>query len=135
METSGSSDPGGGTSAGGDPLGIPPTVTLENRVLGHCKLVRKLGQGGMGAVWLARHQTLDKDVAVKVLPAGFASDQEALGRFLREARAAARLEHPNVVQVLDAGSQDGIHFIVMQLVDGTDLQKLLKKKGRFPVAD
>jgi hypothetical protein len=123
--------------AAGPPVLPDPAAStdLENRVLGHCRLLRKLGQGGMGAVWLARHQTLDKDVAVKVLPAGFASDQEALGRFLREARAAARLEHPNVVQVLDAGSQDGIHFIVMQLVDGTDLQKLLKKKGRFPVAD
>ncbi|HLY09661.1 MAG TPA: serine/threonine-protein kinase [Planctomycetota bacterium] len=113
---------------------LPPPV-LENRLLGHCKLLRKLGQGGMGAVWLARHQTLEKDVAVKVLPSGFASDKDALGRFLREARSAARLEHPNVVQVLDAGSEDGIHFIVMQLVDGTDLEKLLKKKGRFQVAD
>ncbi len=109
--------------------------SLENRVLGHCKLIRKIGQGGMGAVWLARHQTLDKDVAVKVLPPGFAADKEALGRFIREARSAARLEHPNIVQVLDAGSQDDIHFIVMQLVDGTDLDKLLRKKGRFPVAD
>ena len=110
-------------------------ASLENRVLGHCKLIRKLGQGGMGAVWLARHQTLDKDVAVKVLPPGFAADKEAVARFLREARSAARLEHPNCVQVLDAGSQDDIHFIVMQLVDGTDLDKLLRKKGRFPVAD
>jgi hypothetical protein len=110
-------------------------ASMENRVLGHCKLIRKLGQGGMGAVWLARHQTLDKDVAVKVLPPGYAADKEALGRFIREARSAARLEHPNVVQVLDAGSQDDIHFIVMQLVDGTDLDKLLKKKGRFTVAD
>ena len=127
-----------GASSAGDPgaeaaPGLPGS--LENRVLGHCKLVRKLGQGGMGAVWLARHQTLDKDVAVKVLPPGFASDSEAVARFIREARSAARLEHPNVVQVLDAGSQDDIHFIVMQLVDGTDLEKLLKKKGRFPVAD
>ena len=108
---------------------------LENRVLGHCKLVRQLGQGGMGAVWLARHQTLDKDVAVKILPTSYADDPEAVARFLREARSAARLEHPNVVQVLDAGSQDGVHFIVMQLVDGTDLEKLLRKKGRFEVDD
>src|SRR6516225_9116175 len=97
-----------GTTAGSDPGAVPPTGTLENRVLGHCQLVRKLGQGGMGAVWLARHQTLDKDVAVKVLPPGFAGDSEAVARFIREARSAARLEHPNVVQVLDAGSQDGI---------------------------
>jgi len=122
------------TAAAASPRPALP-ASLENHVLGHCKLLRKLGQGGMGAVWLARHQTLDKDVAVKVLPPGFVADKEAVGRFIREARSAARLEHPNVVQVLDAGSQDGIHFIVMQLVDGTDLDKLLKKKGRFPVAD
>jgi predicted Ser/Thr protein kinase len=108
---------------------------MENLVLGHCRLTRKIGEGGMGVVWLARHETLDKDVAVKVLPAGFASEPEAVQRFLREARSAARLEHPNVVQVLDAGSADGTHFIVMQFIDGTDLQKVLKKKGKLEVAD
>jgi predicted Ser/Thr protein kinase len=108
---------------------------MENQVLGHCRLTRKIGEGGMGVVWLARHETLEKDVAVKVLPAGFASEPEAVQRFLREARSAARLEHPNVVQVLDAGSSEGTHFIVMQFVDGTDLQKVLKKKGKLEVAD
>jgi len=135
MDTRGTTGQGAGNGAGDDPVAPGVPGSLENHVLGHCKLIRKLGQGGMGAVWLARHETLDKDVAVKVLPPGFVADSEAVARFLREARSAARLEHPNVVQVLDAGSQDGIHFIVMQLVDGTDLEKLLKKKGRFPVAD
>jgi len=108
---------------------------MENEVFGHCRLVRKIGEGGMGVVWLARHENLQKDVAVKVLPQGFASEPEAVQRFLREAQSAARLEHPNVVQVLDAGSAGGTHFIVMQFVDGTDLQKILKKKGKLDVAD
>ncbi len=90
----------------------------------------------MGEVWLARHEILDKDVAIKVLPTDFAREAEAVERFLREARAAARLEHPNVVQVLDAGTApDGTRFIVMQYVDGTDLDRLLKKKGRFDAGD
>lgn len=138
MDASGTTPSQSGSDPADDPgaaAGPASPDSLEHRVLGHCKLVRKLGQGGMGAVWLARHETLDKDVAVKILPPGYASDSEAVARFIREARSAARLEHPNVVQVLDAGSQDDIHFIVMQLVDGTDLEQLLKKKGRFPVAD
>jgi hypothetical protein len=89
----------------------------------------------MGAVWLARHETLDKDVAVKILPQGVTNDPEAVSRFLREAKAAARLEHPNVVQVLDAGTDGETHFIVMQFVDGTDLEKTVKKRGPLAVAD
>jgi len=108
---------------------------MENTLLGHCRLLRKLGQGGMGAVWLARHETLDKEVAVKILPDNYANDPEAVPRFLREAKAAARLEHPNVVQVLDAGTDHETHFIVMQFVDGTDLEKTLKKRGPFALAD
>ena len=113
----------------------PDPVALENTLLGHCRLIRKLGQGGMGAVWLARHETLDKEVAVKILPDGYANDPESVPRFLREAKAAARLDHPNVVQILDAGTDQGTHFIVMQFVDGTDLEKTLKKRGPFASAD
>ena len=109
---------------------------MEGTRFGNCRLVRKIGAGGMGEVWLARHETLEKDVAVKLLPADFAREPEAVQRFLREARSAARLEHPNVVQVLDAGTgPDGAHFIVMQFVDGTDLDRVLRKKGRFEVSD
>src|SRR5437868_15516005 len=103
MDHSGTTPSQGGTSPAGDrDAAAAPALpdSLGHRGLGHCKLVRKIGQGGMGAVWLARHETLDKDVAVKVLPPGFASDSEAVARFIREARSAARLEHPNVVQVL-----------------------------------
>jgi predicted Ser/Thr protein kinase len=109
---------------------------MEGTRFGNCRLVRRIGAGGMGEVWLARHETLEKDVAIKLLPADFAREPEAVQRFLREARSAARLEHPNVVQVLDAGTgSDGAHFIVMQFVDGTDLDRILRKKGRFEVSD
>ncbi len=104
---------------------------MENQVIGRCRLVRKLGEGGMGVVWLARHETLQKDVAVKVLPPEASKEPEAVERLLREARNAARLEHPNVIQVLDAGSDGGAHFIVMQYVDGTDLDRILEKKGKL----
>ncbi len=108
---------------------------MENTLVGRCRLLRKLGEGGMGQVWLARHETLQKDVAVKVLPESFAGNAEARERFLREAQAAARLEHPNVIQVLDAGSAGAQPFIVMQYVDGTDLEKILRKKGKLSVDD
>lgn len=108
---------------------------MENRTLGNIKILKKLGEGGMGAVWLGHHQTLDKKVAVKVLPQEFARDETFAARFIREARAAARLEHPNVIQVLDADTNDGVRYIVMQYVEGTDLQKALKRKGALPVRD
>lgn len=89
----------------------------------------------MGSVYLARHETLDKDVAVKILPESMAADPEFVERFLREARAAAKLDHPNVIRILDAGSHDGIHAIVMEYVDGTDLQKIIDRRGRIGLRD
>jgi hypothetical protein len=109
---------------------------MENRLLGRCRLTRKLGEGGMGEVWLARHETLDKDVAVKILPLEkVEGDRESVQRFIREAQSAARLEHPNIVQVLDAGSSEGVHYIVMQFVDGTDLQQVIRKRGKLAVGE
>ncbi|MHC4607010.1 MAG: protein kinase domain-containing protein [Planctomycetota bacterium] len=104
---------------------------IEGQVLGRCRILHKIGQGGMGAVYKARHETLAKDVAVKVLNPGLPADDEYVQRFLREARAAASLDHPNVIRVLDAGSEEGIHFIVMEFVDGSDLETILEKKGKI----
>jgi predicted Ser/Thr protein kinase len=108
---------------------------MENTRLGNVRLIRKLGEGGMGAVWLGRHETLDKDVAVKILPPALARDETFAARFIREARSAARLEHPNVIQVLDADADNGVQYIVMQYVEGVDLQKAIKRKGPLPVRD
>ncbi len=108
---------------------------MEGKILGNCRLLRKIGQGGMGAVYLAHHETLDKSVAVKILPESLASDSEFIQRFLREARAAAKLDHPNVIHILDAGSAEGMHYIVMEYADGTDLQKIIEKKWKIGVRD
>ncbi len=98
---------------------------LLGTVLGKCLLGQKIGSGGMGDVYLGEHRLLQKKVAVKVLPPDFSRDEEAIGRFFLEARAAAKLDHPNLVQVYDVGEENGYYFIVMQYVDGKTLQDLI----------
>jgi len=108
---------------------------LIGKELGKCRIQRKLGQGGMGAVYLAHHPGLNKAVALKVLPGGLASTPEFKERFIREARLAARLEHPNVVQVFDAGDEEGVHYISMQYVEGKSLDCWLKERKKLTVAE
>ena len=95
-------------------------------------LERRIGTGGMSIVYLGRDKVLDRPVAVKVLRGGF-EDSEVDARFRREGRTAARLSHPNIVQVYDAGEDelDGryVSYIVMEYVSGGDLEALLDKKG------
>lgn len=94
------------------------------------RLERRLGRGGMASVHLARDEELDRPVAVKVLDA-LAGDDEARRRFVREARLAARLSHPNVVAVYDVGDRDGVPYIVMEYVEGETLAELLAGRGRL----
>jgi len=83
-----------------------------------------IGQGGMGAVYEAKHTTLDRKVAVKVLTPGKDDDQQlAIERFLREARAAAALDHPNIVRLHDVGQFGNTHYLVMEYVDGAPLDR------------
>lgn len=79
--------------------------------IGQYELISKLGEGGMGAVYKARHSKLDKIVAIKVLPPERMTDQAAVSRFEREMRAVGKLEHPNIVRAMDAGEADGTHFL------------------------
>ena len=103
------------------------------RRIGQCVIERKLGEGGMGVVYLARHLTLNKRVAVKLLRGDLPKDLRARDRFLKEARAAARLEHPNIVAIYDAGRQNNLDYIVMQYIDGESLASLLKCTPCVPV--
>ncbi len=101
-------------------------------VIGGFVVERRLGSGGMGAVYLARHPTLPRHVALKVLHAGLAATPGVRARFEREAELVSRLSHPNVVDVLDRGTQDGVLWIAMQYVAGPDLATVLARDGAAP---
>jgi hypothetical protein len=105
------------------------------RILGQYLLLDKLGQGGMGAVHKALHLRLKRLVAVKVLPADRMHDAQAVARFAREMEVIGKLDHPNVIRATDAGEVDGLHFLVMEYAQGTDVAKLARKRGPLPVAD
>lgn len=111
-----------------------PQATVPN-FLGQYELLSRLGTGGMGAVYLARHQSLDKQVAVKMLPAFTAQDAEFVRRFQREMRAAGRLDHPAIVRTTDAGEHAGIHYLVMDAIDGMDLAAIVRAEEKLTVAD
>lgn len=106
----------------------------EGFFLGDCRILDRLGEGGMGVVYLAEQQKLSRNVALKVLP--FRSDfqSDVLQRFQREARAAAQLKHPNIVQVYDIGCDRDTHFIVMEYVAGDTLAQLIRRQGSFSAA-
>src|SRR3954469_24692126 len=93
------------------------------------RIESELGRGGQGVVYLAEHIHLRRRVALKVLPPEFAADQDFRDRFLREARLAASLEHPNILPIYDAGEADGVLFLVMRLVQGEDLAQVLLREG------
>jgi eukaryotic-like serine/threonine-protein kinase len=111
-------------------------MVLTERVLaGRYRLLGILGQGGMAVVHQAHDELLDRDVAVKVLRAGYAEDPEFVSRFRREARHAASLHHPNIVTIHDTGvdPETGSDYIVMQLVDGPDLARILERRGPLAI--
>ncbi|HBF35186.1 TPA: hypothetical protein DDW35_11560 [Candidatus Sumerlaeota bacterium] len=112
----------------GDELGH-----LVGKTLGGYHFLRLLGAGGMGAVFLARQISLDREVALKVLPERFAENPEALTRFTREALSAAQLNHPNIVQVYDVGSAAKFHFISMEFVRGQSLGDMVRADGAMPI--
>jgi Leucine-rich repeat (LRR) protein/tRNA A-37 threonylcarbamoyl transferase component Bud32 len=101
--------------------------------LGNYTILDRIGAGGMGQVFKAEHRRMERIVAIKMLPAAMMKDDAALARFQREVKAAAKLEHPNIVAAYDADEANGVHFLVMQYVDGIDLSALVKKNGPIPV--
>jgi len=102
---------------------------------GRYKILKRCGQGGMANVYLAEDETLGREVAIKVLHERFATDDSFKERFHREASAAARLNHPNIVQVYDRGQTGNTYYIVMEYVDGLTLKDLVKTRGPLTEAE
>ena len=96
---------------------------------------KKLGQGGMGTVFLARQVKLDRPVAIKMLPESRIEDQKALARFEREMKAVGRLNHPHIVQAYDAGEAEQVPYLVMEYVDGLSLADLIQRLGPLPLPE
>jgi len=103
-------------------------------VLGEYLLLDKLGEGGMGQVYKALHRRMDRTVALKTLSPKTLNSPDALRRFHHEVRAAARLSHPNIVTAHDASEHAGVHYLVMEYVDGESLAELVHRHGPLPVA-
>jgi TM2 domain-containing membrane protein YozV/predicted Ser/Thr protein kinase len=110
--------------AGGIARFVPPSVADIARLFPQFEILSFIGKGGMGAVYKARQPALDRLIALKVLPPAVASDPGFAERFTREARALARLSHPNIVVVYDFGKAGDLHYLVMEFVDGTNLREL-----------
>jgi len=104
----------------------------QGSMLSHYRLVEKIGEGGMGVVWKATDTTLDRTVAIKILPQALAGDGELLARFEREAKLLASLNHPNIAVIHGLHRAEGIHFLAMELVPGEDLSRRLSR-GALPL--
>jgi serine/threonine-protein kinase len=110
----------------------PPPISS---LVGDYRLLRKLGQGAMAAVYKARQLGFDRDVALKILFKHIADNPKLVERFYREARTSGRLEHPNIVQGYGVGEHEGLHYFAMEFVDGESLQKWLVRLGQLDVGD
>ncbi|MDD5349786.1 MAG: serine/threonine-protein kinase, partial [Chthoniobacteraceae bacterium] len=121
------------TQAAGSAPDIPsPAPEALASYFPQLEIVELLGRGGMGAVYKARHRGLDRWVALKILPAATQRDPAFAERFTREARALAKLDHPNIVTVYDSGEADGLFYFVMEFVDGANLRQVLASGGVTP---
>jgi serine/threonine protein kinase len=126
-----------GTPVPGAPEAVPrasSTPDLVGSVLAdRYRVLRKLGEGGMGSVYLAEHTTINKRLAIKVLSSEYSHKQDLVDRFLQEARAASMIEQENVVEITDFGSTpQGSVFFVMEYLNGEDLSRTIKKEGPLP---
>jgi serine/threonine-protein kinase len=106
---------------------------LVGTSIGGCQVMERIGEGGMGVVYLGKHMTLDRSVAIKVLPRKMTT-KFFRERFLAESRAAARLIHPNVVQIFDAGEERGNPYIIMEYVEGATVKQLINTRKRLGLA-
>jgi eukaryotic-like serine/threonine-protein kinase len=120
------------------PAALPPTPPApEPRVLGEYRILRRLGEGGMGAVYLGYHKDQDRQVAIKVLGDHLVNQKASIDRFYREGLSGTRLDHPNIVRSFGAGQDQttGKHYLVLEFVDGPSAHALLEARGPLPVGD
>ncbi len=104
---------------------------MIGKTLGNYQIVEELGRGGMAIVYRAYQPSLNRDVAMKVLPPQLSFDQEFVERFQREAKAAAKLRHPNIVVIHDVGHEDGTYYIVMEYLQGRTLKQVIEQEGKL----
>src|SRR5512145_2239307 len=104
-------------------------------VAGKYEILRKIGQGGMGSVYMARHTILDTVRAVKTMPEHLAEDLDLVASFKREARVMAQLDHANIVKVFEIEMDAGRYYLVQEYVEGEDLGRYLKTRGALPLEE
>jgi hypothetical protein len=130
---------GGGPAAGAPEEALrflrPPEAPGEIGRLGHYRVLRQLGRGGMGVVLLGEDTLLQRPVALKAMLPSLAAHPAARERFLREARAAARIKHDHVVTIHQVGEQSGVPYLAMELLDGESLEDRLHREGRLPTGE
>lgn len=112
-------------------VSVPPELVDHPRY----RVLHELGVGGMGVVYKAEHLLMERPVALKVIGRQLTDDPASVERFRREVKAAARLAHPNIVAAYDAEEAGGLHFLVMEFVEGTSLDRLTAQKGRWPITE
>src|SRR2546430_2333972 len=100
---------------------------MIEETISHYRIIKKLGAGGMGEVYLAQDQELARSVALKILPAEFIADQKRLQRFFQEARAASALNHPNILTIYEIGQTESSRFIATEFIDGETLRQHLSR--------
>ena len=110
---------------------LKPGMTISHRY----DIVDKVGSGGMADVYKAKDKKLNRFVAIKVLKREYSTDKNFVNKFRGEAQSAAGLSHPNIVNVYDVGDEDGLHYIVMELVEGITLKRFIERKGKIEVKE
>lgn len=105
-----------------------PSVLSEGQIIGRYRIVRAIGAGGMGEVYLAEDEKLGRKAALKILPPAVASNADRMRRFIQEAKAAAALNHPNIAHIYEIDETDGVSFIAMEFIDGETLGKVIRQK-------
>src|SRR5579885_1358208 len=111
------------------------STLLGTTLNGRYRLEARIGSGGMSTVYRATDETLQRQVAIKLMHREIATDSDQLERFRREARAVAQLSHPHIVGVIDAGEDDGRPYIVFEYVEGETLKDLIRREGQLPVPE